>query len=137
MFLILIFSWNAYSQIGIKDEFIVNHIDSIGNYYLIYVSTTKEVTFPGKYQIVSQKQPMCNCETIKIGGKYKMLLERVIDRYKKIGINYVPSLTIDEKMPDGSIINFETEWGSDLCSTENIFGLCYIKLAVGDSNASD
>ncbi|MDR0790045.1 MAG: hypothetical protein LBO06_04535 [Bacteroidales bacterium] len=127
MLLLSSLTYNGYSQFGIKDDFIVNKIDSIGSYYLIYVSTTNETTLSGNYQIVSPKQQENNCKNIRVGEKYNMIIERIVDRYAKVGITYTPSLIIDEEMPDGSIIEYETEWGSDICFTEDLVGLCYKK----------
>lgn len=106
--------------------FRVERIDSLNNYYLIYV--TKDNTW---FKIVSKKMLACNCENIKKNGLYRLELSSIWRQEIMIGkINVSPSLNLLVTclaFDDSTSICLERDSINDLYQAGNLRGLCITK----------
>jgi hypothetical protein len=118
---ILLFFYADYlfSQNIIKDTFKVEKIDSIGNYYLIYISNPDV----GKYKIISNKNEdkIEGSSIINTGNSYLL----TIYLYDTIS-NDISSLDADFEIEEGVYIAIEYEWGNNVYYSDEIRGLYYI-----------
>ncbi|WP_374172813.1 hypothetical protein [Flavobacterium tructae] len=111
---------------SIDSLFTVNKIDSVNNYYLVYLKKDKNW-----YKIVSKKDGAINSKKIKINSSYKFCLKSIWNQEILIaGVNVSPSLT-----PHVTCLGFDKETSicierdsiNDLFVTKNLKGLFYIK----------
>ena len=105
----------------------VYNIDSVNNFYLIYVKKTDSI-----FKIVSSKTTNNNCEIIKLNQKYNFSLHSIWTKPIMIGnINASPSQTPEVTglyFDDITIIRIDRENGIyDLYNCDNLQGLCYLK----------
>lgn len=113
-------------EVDDKPKYTVFKIDSINNYYLVYLSFEKKT-----YKVVSKKEVITNCKTIKLGDKYNLFnLNRII-----IPEDYIPKNVATgsplEFVPDCIKFDEQTEIcrerGMDnIYRSDNLKGLCYI-----------
>jgi hypothetical protein len=101
----------------------VYKIDSINNYYIIYVRKGTSV-----FKIVSEKDIITNCDGIEIGKTYKLDLHSLLFVN---GHSVIPANQINEisgwRIDNSTIINFEGDSIRDIYYADNIKGLCLIK----------
>jgi hypothetical protein len=106
--------------------FTVNKIDSVNNYYLVYL---KKGT--NWYKIVSKKENLDNAKKIKVNSSYKFSLKSIWNQEILIGgVNVSPSL-----FPHVTCLSFDKETSicierdsiNDLFVSKNLKGLHYIK----------
>ena len=129
-FLLSVFSCCANKQIKPVDnteKYSVYKIDSINNFYLIYINFQNK-----NYKVVSKKSLSQNCKPIRVGEKYDFFnLQRIIIAENYIPINVATGSPL-EFVPD--CIKFDE--GTEICrergmdniyTTDNLIGLCYIK----------
>lgn len=93
----------------------IDKIDSIENIYLIYMSRHDSI-----FRIASKKNEVCDCERIKIGQFYSLIIKSVYPD------NFNQKYDIAGTKFEDHIIEFITDsivW--DLFFTENLSGLCY------------
>lgn len=120
--LLLFISNKSYAQSEEPVKCVIYKIDSINNYYTIYVG---EVNSDKKYKIVTKKQnDLCIlCEAIRVAGKYELTIERY---FKELPVE-IMSLDIDYEFDDGTLISVECDWGCDFFYAKEMKGLCYIE----------
>ena len=103
----------------------VYKIDSINNYYLIYVKKSDSI-----YKIVSQKDAINNCRTIKKNGYYAFKIHSSLSSFK------IGNLLVTPKGSDivncfaydkSTNICFEGDSIRDLYYADNIKGLCFVR----------
>lgn len=109
-----------------KEKYTVYKIDSINNYYLLYLN------FEGKnYKVISKKELAAKCKTIKKGDKYNLFnLDRIIKPEDYIPKNVKTGSPL-EFVPDCVKFDEQTEIcrerGMDnIYMSDNLKGLCYI-----------
>lgn len=145
LILYFLLSCKTHKNVIIADResvnpYLVEKIDSVNNYYLVYVSCEKKY-----YKVVSEKSP-CNYNIIKVGKSYpSFMFQPLIDEeeYKRRAkafnvINYLdltPScINLDNSTkvckevihdPSGNVTKTKV-YG--LYKTSNLNGLCYIDL---------
>lgn len=101
----------------------VYKIDSINNYYLIYVKQGRNI-----FKIVSKKEKIEKCNLIAVDNEYKIHLHSMLSVN---GHSIIPPNAINEisgwRVDDSTTINFEGDSIRDLYYADNIKGLCLIK----------
>lgn len=104
-----------------NDFYKVNKIIEEQSYYIIYLQRNDST-----FKIISDiTNVLSNCKKIKIGEKYKLILNKTapIDSFGKISI--IPNLGVTGmEMPDGSIVTFEEKSHYSIYRTKNLIGLC-------------
>lgn len=113
-------------EVNNKQKYTVFKIDSINNYYIIYLSFEKK-----NYKVVSKKEVITNCRAIKLGDEYNLFnLNRII-----IPEDYIPKNVATgsplEFVPDCIKFDEQTEIcrerGMDnIYRSDNLKGLCYV-----------
>ncbi len=92
-------------------------IDSVGNFYLVYLEKNDSV-----FKVLSKKERMSNCLSIKKGENYTLSLK---SWFKPEEINL--RLRMNGVKIEGDYIIIErNNVVSDLFITDNLKGLCYI-----------
>jgi hypothetical protein len=101
----------------------VYKIDSINNYYLIYAKKRGS-----RYKIVAKKEEAENCNRIRINSNYKFDLHSVRDvpGDPNSGKKSLQVSCFD--YGDSTIICLEGDSIRDLYYSDNIKGLCFIKI---------
>jgi len=99
-------------------DYIVEKIDSMYSYYLIYVSRNNGVN---TYRLVEKKNDSINCNSkIVVGKVYKLTIHGNEDAFGPV-IGYEYPVEVEE----GLFLPLELEWGYDLYYADEIEGLCY------------
>ncbi|MFZ4931930.1 hypothetical protein [Chryseobacterium sp. Mn2064] len=115
-------------EVDDKYKYVVYKIDSVNNYYLIYLSSEGK-----SYKIVSKKEEVTKCKKIKLGDKYNFSsLDRIIKPEDYIPKNVATGSPL-EFVPDCIKFDEQTEIcrerGMDnIYMTKNLAGLCYIEI---------
>ncbi|MCC2591109.1 hypothetical protein [Chryseobacterium sp. MFBS3-17] len=113
------------TEISNKENYTVYKIDSINNYYLIYLNFKEK-----NYKVISKKELTTKCEIIKQGDQYSYFnLERIIKPEDYIPKNVKTGSPL-EFVPDCIKFDEQTEICRDrgmdnIYSTPNLIGLCY------------
>lgn len=101
----------------------VYKIDSLNNYYLLYVKKNDSL-----YKIVSKKTGFTKCEKIKINNHYKFKLHSIFKEGLKLNGNPVLLGQVDcIGFEQNTYICIERDSINDLHYADNIIGLCFIK----------
>lgn len=96
-----------------KSNYKVYKIDSINDYYLIYISKEKE-----RYKVISKKSIERSCDMIRLGKTYNWQVTEIFGTIAG-GVFKPTCLSMDDKTKiclEDSI--------TDLCYAENLKGLC-------------
>lgn len=103
-------------------DYIVEKIDSLYNYYFIYVSRNNRIN---TYRLVERKYNDSLCEQhIVIGKIYSLTIHGMEDNI--VGdAGYVGDLDSSVEIEEGVVIPIEPEWGFDIYYADEIVGLCY------------
>lgn len=127
--LILFASCQTYKKktykINDKSSYEVYKLDSINNYYLIYAKKTETL-----YKIISNKEKIKDCHSIRIGVKYKFKIHAVSDNAPTIGglkIKPMNYLDVACYQFDKQTKICREDGMYDIYYADNIKGLCYIK----------
>ncbi|MDV7698623.1 hypothetical protein N6B72_16985 [Chryseobacterium soli] len=105
----------------------VEKIDSLNNYYIIYISNSDKT-----YQVVSKKTKS-NCNMIKVNQRYPLFMFEPLIREndyipKDRPTNYLDFVPNKVKLDDSTVIIREK--GMDnIYRTNNLTGLCYKNLS--------
>ncbi|OCA72298.1 hypothetical protein BBI01_09175 [Chryseobacterium artocarpi] len=118
---------NVYFEKDSVDGYTVYKIDSINNYYLVYLNFKDR-----NYKIVSKKDASIKCKSIKVGDIYNVFnLKRMIrpEDYIPKNIDTASPLSF---VPDCIKLDEQTqmcrERGMDnIYTSDNLKSLCYIK----------
>lgn len=122
----LILSCSQFQSVNKKsdlDSCYVNRIDSIDNFYLIYVDKNDSL-----FKIVSQKEMIVNCKKIKVGSKYNFVLRSIRNNAPTIGnIKIVPVNHLDTHCYqfDTNTKICKEDGVHDLYFVDNLKGLCF------------
>lgn len=129
LFSILLASCQTYKKktykINDMTSFEVYKIDSINSYYLIYAKRTDTL-----YKIVSNKEKIKNCYSIRKGMKYKFKIHAISDNAPTIGglkIKPVNYLDVACYQFDKETKICREDGMHDIYYVDNVKGLCYIK----------
>jgi hypothetical protein len=101
-----------------ENNYTIVKIDSVEHVYIVYAEKTNSI-----YKIISKKVDMIDCQPLEIGGQYDLELnswflpEEFHVKNRMTGIRYEGVLIIIER---DSIV-------SDIFTTKNLGGLCYLK----------
>lgn len=112
-----------------KEKYTVYKIDSINNYYLIYLNFKEK-----NYKIISKKELTIKCKPIKMGDKYDSFnLERIIKPEDYIPKNIQTGSPL-EFVPDCIKFDEQTEICRDrgmdnIYKSDNLKGLCFTSSA--------
>jgi len=108
-----------YKQIEIRDnKYEVIKLDSVNQFYLVYLERNDSV-----FKVLSKKEGTINCQSIQIGKDYDFKLtswfkpEEIHLRLRMAGVKIENTYIAIER--DSSIV-------SDLFTTENLIGKCYM-----------
>lgn len=137
--LLLIIICSAYSNLYSQEErwpikrgtqdYIVEKIDSMYSYYLIYVSRNNRVN---TYRLVEKKNDSINCNSkIVVGKVYKLTIHGNEDAFGPV-IGYEYPVEVEE-----GFLPLELEWGYDLYYADEIEGLCYKEIILQNNNRND
>lgn len=110
-------------EIQKKDFYKVYKVDSLNSYYLIYASGRDSL-----FKIVSKKELVKNCETIKIGKEYVFKLHSILSNRKIAGQDISPFALPHVScyyFDDSTNICLERDSINDLHRGDNIKGLCF------------
>lgn len=107
-------------------KYSVFKIDSINNYYLIYAKRNDSL-----FKIISEKQSVEKCNSIKVNKKYLFKLHSIWNREEHVGNsnvslkynNYINCIQLNENTE----ICIERDSINDLNYADNIKGLCITK----------
>jgi hypothetical protein len=112
-------------EINDKASFEVYKIDSINSYYLIYAKKADTL-----YKIVSNKEKVKECYSIRKEMKYKFKIHAVSDNAPKIGglkIKPMNYLDVACYQFDKETKICREEGMYDIYYADNVKGLCFIK----------
>ena len=113
----------TYKTNELSNPFKVYKIDSINNYYLIYVNKKDSL-----FKIFSDKESVKKCDQIRINVSYDFKLRVFLGNFK-IGNTYlkdIPDLNVGGfGVGDSTVIMIEGGLVHHLYYAENIKGLCY------------
>jgi hypothetical protein len=104
-------------------DYIVEKIDSVYDYYLVYVSRNNGIN---TYRLVEKKKidRLCSSSII-VGNVYSLPIHGMVDNMGVAG--YIGGLDFSVEIEKGVFIPNEPEWGYDIYYADEIEGLCYKK----------
>jgi hypothetical protein len=108
--------FDSTSKFAVRAACKIYKIDSINDYYLIYVVKGKD-----RYKVISKKSIRSDCDTVKLGKTYELQITYVFGAIGG-GVFKPTCLNVDDRTQvclEDSII--------DLCYAENLNGLCIDK----------
>ena len=104
----------------------ITRIDSVNSYFIIYAEKDYR-----PYKIVSKKQSLHDCQKLKIGQFYGLHLKRLLHKSISTSQGMFPANDVELKncieLDDSTEICRE-RYMDDIYETDNIRGLCYIKV---------